>query len=101
VRELKGALEYAFVVTEDGIIDLDHLPPQLVKSQPQPDRSGWSVVSPEAEPGGLSQKEALVAALRRTGGNQSQAAKLLGVNRVTVYNRMKKYGIELKKVMQA
>ena len=31
-------------------------------------------------------------------GNQTQAARILGINRVTVWNRMKKYGIDLKKV---
>jgi two-component system response regulator HydG len=50
---------------------------------------------------GLSERDALVEALRRSGGNQTQAAKLLGVNRVTVYNRMRKYGIELKLVLDA
>jgi hypothetical protein len=30
-----------------------------------------------------------------------QAARLLGINRVTVWNRMKKYGINLKKVLTA
>ena len=34
-----------------------------------------------------------------TTGNQSKAAKLLNINRVTVWNRMKKYGIDLKKVL--
>lgn len=40
-------------------------------------------------------------ALRCTGGNQTKAAEILGVNRVTVYNRMKKYGIELKLMMES
>ncbi|MBT3807426.1 MAG: hypothetical protein HOG03_22970, partial [Desulfobacula sp.] len=32
-----------------------------------------------------------------TNGNQSQAAQILGINRVTVWNRIKKYNINLKK----
>ncbi|MBW2031589.1 MAG: helix-turn-helix domain-containing protein [Deltaproteobacteria bacterium] len=51
--------------------------------------------------GAGSEKEALIDALRQSGGNQSQAARILGVNRVTVWNRMKKYGIDLKKVLVA
>jgi len=101
VRELKGALEYAFVVAEGGVIGLEHLPPQFGQARTRPAGEGVVEVDPGAAPADLSQKEALVAALRRTGGNQTQAARLLGVNRVTVYNRMKKYGIELKKVMHA
>jgi len=100
VRELKGALEYSFVVAEGGMIELEHLPPQVVESRGAPAGTGWREPPAAAGQGGLSQKDALVAALRQTGGNQSQAAKLLGVNRVTVYNRMKKYGISLKKVMR-
>jgi two-component system response regulator HydG len=41
----------------------------------------------------------LIEALRKTNGNQTQAARLLGINRVTDWNRMKKYGIDLKKVL--
>ncbi|MBT6337916.1 MAG: hypothetical protein HOJ48_01325, partial [Desulfobacula sp.] len=39
----------------------------------------------------------LINALRQTNGNQSQAAHILGINRVTVWNRIKKYNINLKK----
>lgn len=49
--------------------------------------------------GDPAEKAALIEALRQSNGNQSQAARILGVNRVTVWNRMKKYGIDLKKVM--
>jgi transcriptional regulator of acetoin/glycerol metabolism len=49
--------------------------------------------------GDLAEKMALVEALKKTNGNQSQAARILGINRVTVWNRMKKYGIDLKKVL--
>ena len=45
------------------------------------------------------EKTALIEALRQTNGNQTQAARILGINRVTVWNRMKKYGIDLKKVL--
>ncbi|MCU0539465.1 MAG: hypothetical protein MUF46_06200 [Desulfobacterales bacterium] len=37
--------------------------------------------------------------MRRTNGNQTRAARLLGVNRVTVWNRMRKYGVDLRKVL--
>ena len=47
----------------------------------------------------LVEKNELIEALRQSKGNQSQAARILGINRVTVWNRMKKYGIDLKKVM--
>jgi transcriptional regulator of acetoin/glycerol metabolism len=49
---------------------------------------------------GSMEKTELIEALRRTNGNQTQAARLLGINRVTVWNRMRKYGVDLKKVLQ-
>jgi two-component system response regulator HydG len=49
--------------------------------------------------GESSKKEALIEALRISQGNKSEAARILGVNRVTVWNRMKKYGIDLRKVL--
>jgi PAS domain S-box-containing protein len=111
IRELKSALEFAFVIADEGVIDLDQLPPKIAQSQRQytdpspPDRQ----VSNKNATGPLSiftagvsdpeEKIALIEALRKSNGNQSQAARLLGINRVTVWNRMKKYGIDLKKVL--
>ncbi len=44
-----------------------------------------------------SEKAALVDALQQADGNQTLAADILGVSRVTVWKRMKKHGITLKK----
>jgi two-component system, NtrC family, response regulator HydG len=92
VRELKSALEYAFVVGGEGWIDVHHLPPLLssgLESGPtEDDRKGAAA----------AEKEALMEALRETGGNQVKAARLLGVSRVTIWNRMRRHGIDLKKV---
>jgi len=41
----------------------------------------------------------LIEVLRQSNGNQTQAARILNINRVTVCNRMKKYGIDLKKIL--
>jgi len=44
----------------------------------------------------MKEKE-LMEALESTGGNQSRAAEILGISRVTVWNRMKRYGITAQK----
>jgi len=46
------------------------------------------------------EKAALLEAHRKSRGNQTQAARLLGVNRVTVWHRLKKYGIDLDDLFQ-
>ena len=90
VRELRNAIEYAFVLCPDGDIDVHHLPPKIAAK---------SVVC--VEPSDIrSQKNnekrtALIAALRKTKGNRSEAAKLLGVSRVTVWKQMKRFNIDL------
>ncbi|MCB2190114.1 MAG: sigma 54-interacting transcriptional regulator [Deltaproteobacteria bacterium] len=103
VRELRTSLEYAFVLADHGLIDLDQLPPHLDASTSRqaspPQAAPASPVSsghrntPEDE----RQRRDLVEALRAARGNQTKAAKLLGVSRATVYNRMNRLGIELKK----
>jgi len=40
------------------------------------------------------EKDSVISALKRTGGNITRAAKLLGVSRRTLYNRMFKYGLK-------
>jgi len=94
VRELKSALEYAFVVAEKNVIGLDQLPPQFTPSDAFA-LPVQAMISPRA----ATEKEELIKTLRQTGGNQTRAAKVLGINRVTVWNRMKKYGVDLKKVL--
>jgi transcriptional regulator of acetoin/glycerol metabolism len=93
VRELKSVIEYAFVIAEAGLVDVEHLPPQFAQS----DAGAAGRMLPA---GGSTEKTELIEALRRTNGNQTQAARLLGINRVTVWNRMRKYGVDLKKVLQ-
>ena len=46
-------------------------------------------------PGPDRQRDELVAALKAAGGNQTEAARRLGVSRVTVWKRIKKFGIRL------
>jgi two-component system response regulator HydG len=94
VRELKGALEYSFVVAESGLIDPSHLPPKL-SSRDVPSKTSLAAGAALDS----DEKTALVNALRQVHGNQSQAAALLGVSRVTVWHRMKKYGIDVHKLI--
>jgi len=96
VRELKSALEYAFVIAERGLIGPDQLPASIFDKQIQcPD--GIEEAAPVSA--ALDEKSTLIHALRKAHGNQSEAARLLGVSRVTVWHRMKRYGIDLKRIV--
>lgn len=101
VRELKNTLEYAYVITDGETIQPAHLPLRNHRNVTPP----ASPIVPDgqkpARPDKAEmEKSALMEALVQTDGNQTQAARLLNVNRVTVWNRMKKYGIDLKKIIK-
>ena len=83
VRELKSALEFAFVVAETGPLLPDHLPNQILYPMRRPERH----LSPPAI--GTLEKKELIAALRKAGGNRSETARILGVTRATVWNRIR------------
>jgi len=94
IRELKSALEYAFVVTESGLIQQEDLPSSFLGD----DEIHTLDMTPPAMKGDLAEldeKAALLEALRLSHGNKTEAAKLLGVHRMTVWNRMRKYGIRI------
>ncbi len=108
VRELKSALEYAFTIADTAHIGLKDIPPRVVDSTQTapvfssdvgrlaPVFASDSSPLPPAE----SDKSRLINALQQTDGNQSKAARLLGVSRVTVWNRIKKYNINLDNLTQ-
>ena len=96
VRELKSAFEYAFVSCQESIIQPYHLPPNILWGQ-----KGQG--SPTSVPVNRDEikKRQLLDALKKAGGNQSEAARILGVSRVTVWNRMKKFNINLRREIGA
>jgi two-component system response regulator HydG len=95
VRELKSALEYAFVACHNALIQPHHLPQSIYGG-----RRPLAPVKRRALDLRAIEKQELIEALEKTGGNQSQAAQLLGITRVTVYNRMKRYGINARKKVE-
>ncbi len=91
VRELRSTFEYAFVTCNGTAIEPDDLPP-AVRQGGGGMRMSDSCRIP-ATRGMERKKRELIEALQRTGGNQTRAAELLGISRVTVWNRMKRFGL--------
>jgi DNA-binding NtrC family response regulator len=83
VRELKNALGYAAMHCRGSEIDVEDLPPEIVgESAP---------VAADDLPG--DERERIVAALARTGGERKAAAALLGIGRATLYRKLAQYGL--------
>jgi two-component system, NtrC family, response regulator HydG len=96
VRELKSAFEYAFVTCQQSLILPHHLPPDILKEE-KSSKEVEVAVPTKQEIG----KRQLIDALARAKGNQSVAAEILGVCRVTVWNRMKRLGITYSRQMES
>lgn len=86
VRELKSAFEYAFVTCRKEMIQPYHLPPSIYHDQ-QVSRPVKTTPREREE----IKKRQLIRVLEQTGGNQSKAAEIIGISRVTVWNRIKRY----------
>jgi two-component system response regulator HydG len=99
VRELLNAIEYAVVLCPGGEIAPEHLPPRLIAT--------GTVSLPALKAGVQSnfkgheerQRQELLEALKACGGNQSEAARRLGVSRVTIWNRCKRLGVDPKALL--
>lgn len=85
IRELQHAVEHAFVLCREDVVDVRHLPPELQDS-----------ALPDSGDGHKSGDEAaeIVAALEKSGWNKSRAARLLGISRRTIYRKMDELGIK-------
>jgi DNA-binding NtrC family response regulator len=95
VRELQNAIEYAVVLARQGMIGVKELPTeiQLPLALQQAEIAGL----PRAGVQTLDDVErtAIIQALAECHGNKKKAAELLGIQRPTLYNKMKRYAIEL------
>jgi PAS domain S-box-containing protein len=89
VRELINVIEYAFVLCPGGEITPRHLPAQF---QSERQVSSAPHYSPRRHKNDF-RRQKLIDALQASAGNQSKAARILGVSRVTVWKWIKKYGV--------
>ena len=89
VRELKSAFEYAFVTCQDAMIQAPHFPSTLLQTGKRP----RAAKSPNINMQEIEKRE-LIEALKKARGNKTKAAEYLGVSRVTVWNRMKRFNVD-------
>ena len=94
VRELQNAIEYAVVLARNDIIGIKELPaeiqlPPALQTTPGPVRRSGVASLDDME------RETILQALTQTHGNKKKAAELLGIQRPTLYNKLKRYAIEI------
>ena len=95
VRELENIIERAVALCSSDTIDTKHLPPDLRQNISE-------IILPVEE--GMSQefvtlaeheKQYILTVLEKVNGNKTRAAKILGIDRVSLWRKLKKYNCEI------
>jgi len=93
IRELSNFIERGVALTQDDTVDVQHLPQSLGALTVR-------VFKPEmaATPTTLEEQEAehILNVLKMADGNRTQAARILGIDRVSLWRKLKKLGIDSK-----
>jgi transcriptional regulator with PAS, ATPase and Fis domain len=88
VRELENILEHALIICQNNPLQPKHLPGYLI------DRCMPGKIPGSSDDSALKEeKEKMLAAMEQCGGHKGKAARVLGVDRTTLWRRMKKLGI--------
>jgi DNA-binding NtrC family response regulator len=87
VRELENMIEHGVILSNNREIRLADLPQDCLHPAPAEGKSIEDVM-----------RSHIISVLEETKGNISEAAKILGIQRMTLYNKMKKYGHIVNKI---
>jgi DNA-binding NtrC family response regulator len=87
VRELENMIEHGVILSQNPTINLGELPQDIIYPCPEEERTIDAVM-----------KNHILNTLKETDGNITQAAKILGVQRMTLYNKLKKYNFTVNKL---
>jgi DNA-binding NtrC family response regulator len=88
VRELENIVERAVALCDGGVVQVRHLPPDL--------QMGLTIVRPpEREAVSLEENEKrhIAWVLDAAGGNRTKTAEILGIDRVSLWRKVKKFGL--------
>ena len=96
LRELKNVVKHSVLLTTEDVVRIDSLPMEMVTSnRPQVQRTVPDVPIYDLKALQETQeKEMIVKTLQEVRYNKSKAARILNIDRKTLYLKMEKYGIE-------
>jgi DNA-binding NtrC family response regulator len=97
IRELRNVIERAVIICRTDQLALSDLQKQLS----QPVTANPTIEFPVGVQLADAEKELLLKTLTFTGGNKSQAAKILGISLKTLYNKLERYGLPSEKTTEA
>jgi DNA-binding NtrC family response regulator len=91
VRELENAVERALITARGRVLTAEDF---AFLGHGAAVRNGWA--APDNVPLAEVEKQVIMATLRRTGGNIKEAAAGLGIDRSTLYDRLRQYGVSAR-----
>ncbi len=90
IRELENIIEYAFVLCRGAVIEIEHLPKELVKGFRPRSRESKKLPNRFQK----AESEVIIETLHKYKGHRARAAEELGIDKSTLWRKMKKFGIK-------
>lgn len=105
VRELENVIRRAVIYCRDGVLRRENLPTHILMGQAGPTNDPSVILGHQRQSDSerlgdqvaVTEKELIEQALFKNNYSRTNTAKTLGISRVTLYNKMKKYGMSTKK----
>jgi PAS domain S-box-containing protein len=92
IRELENIIEHAFVLCHDSTIAMHHLPQEL-KARTATPKDADAAQYPRLKE---AEAQVIIETLQKCQGNRAMAARELGIDRTTLWRKMKKLGVSFK-----
>jgi two-component system response regulator HydG len=92
IRQLKNVLKRCVLLTQGSTVEIDTLPHEIIIEAPE-NRAGFDNSFSLRDAAEEAERKKIVKVLMETGNNKTKAAKLLDIDRKTLYNKLKVYGI--------
>ncbi len=89
IRELENLMERAVVLAEGGVVEPRHLPPDLQPDAPHVGASRHGGMATLEE----NERQHILWVLEQTAGNKSRAAEILGIDRASLWRKLKRAGL--------
>jgi two-component system response regulator PilR (NtrC family) len=98
VRELENAVEYAIAFTSGPVVQRDDLPKYILEDKKLSEEARSIPIMPLREAKAQFEKSLIMAALIESGGNISEASRLLNIHRQNLQQKIRLLGIDLTSV---
>ena len=89
LRELQNIVKRTVLLSQESTINIDLLPVEITAFKGDDSKQDYSLFK------NANEQELILDALEEANGNKSKAARILNVDRKTLYNKLKQYDIKL------